>query len=215
MPIRLPRHLTPPRCSQKEDHLCPPNTPMISGKASASSSPATPASKAAGWPSGWQHKGAVVRGYSLDPYTTPNLLTEADIAGKVEDLRGDIRNPATLEPALTRLRPRGRLSSGRPAAGPALLRRPHRHLRDQRHRHRARARCRKPDAIRQGRGLHHDRQMLREQGVGVGLSRNRSPRRLRPLLLVESLRGNCFCRLPPVVFPEGRRSTSRRHAPAM
>ena len=54
-----------------------------------------------GWLALWlAHLGAEVRGYSLDPYTTPNLLDEARIASKIEDLRGDIRNPATLDPAL-------------------------------------------------------------------------------------------------------------------
>ncbi len=59
-----------------------------------------------GWLALWlAQKGAVVRGYSLDPYTTPNLLVEANIASKIEDLRGDIRNTATLDPALTDFAP--------------------------------------------------------------------------------------------------------------
>ena len=54
-----------------------------------------------GWLALWlAHLGADVRGYSLDPYTSPNLLDEARIGSKIEDLRGDIRNPQTLEPAL-------------------------------------------------------------------------------------------------------------------
>ena len=59
-----------------------------------------------GWLALWlAHKGAVVRGYSLDPYTTPSLVAEARIAEKIEDIRGDIRNPATLDPALTDFAP--------------------------------------------------------------------------------------------------------------
>ena len=59
-----------------------------------------------GWLALWlAQKGAIVRGYSLDPYTTPSLLDEARIAAKIEDLRGDIRTPATLDPALTDFAP--------------------------------------------------------------------------------------------------------------
>jgi CDP-glucose 4,6-dehydratase len=54
-----------------------------------------------GWLALWlASKGAVVRGYALDPCTDPNLFTVARIGSVVEDIRGDIRNPATLEPAL-------------------------------------------------------------------------------------------------------------------
>jgi CDP-glucose 4,6-dehydratase len=55
-----------------------------------------------GWLALWlASKGAVVRGYALDPCTTPSLFTEARIASVLEaDIRGDIRDAATLEPAL-------------------------------------------------------------------------------------------------------------------
>ncbi len=54
-----------------------------------------------GWLALWlASKGAVVRGYSLDPHTTPNLFAEARIAELVDDVRGDIRNSATLDRAL-------------------------------------------------------------------------------------------------------------------
>jgi CDP-glucose 4,6-dehydratase len=54
-----------------------------------------------GWLALWlAHLGAEVRGYSLDPYTIPNLFSEARIGSKVEDIRGDIRDAATLESAL-------------------------------------------------------------------------------------------------------------------
>jgi len=54
-----------------------------------------------GWLALWlASKGAIVRGYALDPYTDPNLFTAAGIGSSCEDIRGDIRNPAALEPAL-------------------------------------------------------------------------------------------------------------------
>jgi len=54
-----------------------------------------------GWLALWlSSKGAIVRGYALDPCTDPNLLAAARIPTVVEDIRGDIRNPAALEPAL-------------------------------------------------------------------------------------------------------------------
>ncbi|GAC1423616.1 MAG: CDP-glucose 4,6-dehydratase [Acidobacteriaceae bacterium] len=54
-----------------------------------------------GWLALWlASKGAIVRGFALDPYTEPNLLAVANIASVVDDLRGDIRDAATLEPAL-------------------------------------------------------------------------------------------------------------------
>jgi CDP-glucose 4,6-dehydratase len=54
-----------------------------------------------GWLALWlASKGAIVRGYALDPSTDPSLFQSARIGTLIEDLRGDIRNPATLEPAL-------------------------------------------------------------------------------------------------------------------
>jgi CDP-glucose 4,6-dehydratase len=50
-------------------------------------------------------KGATVRGYSLDPATTPNLFTEAGVGRSVEDLRGDIRDSARLDAALQEFAP--------------------------------------------------------------------------------------------------------------
>jgi CDP-glucose 4,6-dehydratase len=59
-----------------------------------------------GWLSLWlASKGAIVRGYSLDPYTEPNLLTVAQVGAAVEDLRGDIRDAASLEKAVTEFAP--------------------------------------------------------------------------------------------------------------
>jgi CDP-glucose 4,6-dehydratase len=54
-----------------------------------------------GWMALWlASKGAIVRGYALDPCTQPNLFTEAKVGSVLEDLRGDIRNSSTLDPAL-------------------------------------------------------------------------------------------------------------------
>lgn len=59
-----------------------------------------------GWLALWlASQGAVVRGYSLDPSTRPNLFTEARIGSVVEDMRGDIRDAGALEPALREFRP--------------------------------------------------------------------------------------------------------------
>jgi CDP-glucose 4,6-dehydratase len=54
-----------------------------------------------GWLALWlAAKGAQVRGYALDPATEPNLFAAARVGSVIEDIRGDIRNPAALEPAL-------------------------------------------------------------------------------------------------------------------
>ncbi len=54
-----------------------------------------------GWLALWlASKGAVVRGYALDPSTDPCLFEVARVGNGVEDIRGDIRDPARLEPAL-------------------------------------------------------------------------------------------------------------------
>src|SRR5580698_6669895 len=54
-----------------------------------------------GWLVLWlASKGAIVRGYALDPSTDPNLFTAARVSSSIEDIRGDIRNATTIEPAL-------------------------------------------------------------------------------------------------------------------
>jgi CDP-glucose 4,6-dehydratase len=59
-----------------------------------------------GWLALWLTKlGANVRGYALDPSTTPNLFTVANIASALEDIRGDLRNQADLEHAITEFAP--------------------------------------------------------------------------------------------------------------
>lgn len=51
------------------------------------------------------HLGAEVRGYSLDPITTPNLFDEARVGTVVEDVRGDIRDANSLNSALKEFAP--------------------------------------------------------------------------------------------------------------
>jgi CDP-glucose 4,6-dehydratase len=59
-----------------------------------------------GWLALWlAQKGAVVRGYALDPCTEPNLFTQAKVGSVIEDLRGDIRDAARLDSALTGFSP--------------------------------------------------------------------------------------------------------------
>ena len=59
-----------------------------------------------GWLALWLAKlGANVRGYALDPGTSPNLFTVARVGSVVEDVRGDIRNPATLDRAMREFAP--------------------------------------------------------------------------------------------------------------
>jgi CDP-glucose 4,6-dehydratase len=59
-----------------------------------------------GWLALWlAAKGAIVRGYALDPCTEPNLFTEAKIGSVIEDLRGDIRDGAKLDAAIQEFGP--------------------------------------------------------------------------------------------------------------
>jgi CDP-glucose 4,6-dehydratase len=59
-----------------------------------------------GWMALWlTQKGAVVRGYALDPATEPNLFTVAKVGSVIEDVRGDIRDGAKLDKAMTEFAP--------------------------------------------------------------------------------------------------------------
>lgn len=59
-----------------------------------------------GWLALWlASKGAVVRGYSLDPYTSPSLFDTAKIGSLIEDVRGDIRDGGRLDRAMTEFAP--------------------------------------------------------------------------------------------------------------
>ncbi len=49
--------------------------------------------------------GAKVTGFSLDPPTTPDLFSMADLHGHMEDIRGDIRDFAALKKAFDRAAP--------------------------------------------------------------------------------------------------------------
>jgi CDP-glucose 4,6-dehydratase len=59
-----------------------------------------------GWLALWLSRlGAEVRGYSLDPYTTPSLFDAARIGKRVEDIRGDIRDAVHLESSMKSFAP--------------------------------------------------------------------------------------------------------------
>src|SRR5271154_4274338 len=59
-----------------------------------------------GWLALWlTHLGANVRGYALDPWTDPNLFTDAHIGDVIEDIRGDIRDHTRLDSAMREFRP--------------------------------------------------------------------------------------------------------------
>lgn len=59
-----------------------------------------------GWLALWlSHLGADVRGYALDPYTSPNLFDVARLGGRVDDVRGDIRDAARLDAAMAEFAP--------------------------------------------------------------------------------------------------------------
>jgi CDP-glucose 4,6-dehydratase len=49
--------------------------------------------------------GAEVRGYALDPSTTPSLFDAAGIGSVIDDVRGDIRDAARLEKAMQEFAP--------------------------------------------------------------------------------------------------------------
>jgi len=59
-----------------------------------------------GWLALWLTRlGADVRGYALDPSTTPNLFDVAKLGSVMEDIRGDIRDAAKLNAAMTAFKP--------------------------------------------------------------------------------------------------------------
>ena len=59
-----------------------------------------------GWLAIWlASKGAIVRGYALDPSTAPNMFDSARVADVVEDMRGDIRDRQALDRAMREFAP--------------------------------------------------------------------------------------------------------------
>lgn len=59
-----------------------------------------------GWLALWlAAKGALIRGYALDPATEPNLFIDAQVAEVLHDDRGDIRDYPKLEASLTDFEP--------------------------------------------------------------------------------------------------------------
>ncbi|HEY2471966.1 MAG TPA: CDP-glucose 4,6-dehydratase [Terracidiphilus sp.] len=59
-----------------------------------------------GWLALWlARRGAQVRGYSIEPFTKPNMFTESSVAEVVEDVRGDTRDYAKLESSMKEFAP--------------------------------------------------------------------------------------------------------------
>jgi len=59
-----------------------------------------------GWLALWlARQGAQVRGYALEPPTSPNLFTAASVATVLEDIRGDILDYTKLETSMVEFRP--------------------------------------------------------------------------------------------------------------
>jgi len=59
-----------------------------------------------GWMAIWLSAlGANVRGYALDPGTSPNLFSAAGISALVEDIRGDVRDATCLDKAMQEFAP--------------------------------------------------------------------------------------------------------------
>ena len=59
-----------------------------------------------GWLALWlAARGAVIRGYALDPFTEPNLFTVASVSSVLDDDRGDIRDYPKLEASIVDFAP--------------------------------------------------------------------------------------------------------------
>lgn len=60
-----------------------------------------------GWLSLWlASRGAVIRGFALDPTTQPNLFQVASVASVLDDVRGDIREYSLLAGSMRDFAPR-------------------------------------------------------------------------------------------------------------
>ncbi len=59
-----------------------------------------------GWLSHWlSSRGAQIRGYALEPSTTPNLFTAASVATVLDDIRGDVRDYPKLAASMKEFAP--------------------------------------------------------------------------------------------------------------
>ncbi len=191
--------------------LCPSRQPPP-GKAAASSSPATPASRADGSPSGSPPKEPSSAATRSTPAPIPSLFTAARIGSVIEDIRGDIRNPAPSSPPSTTSPPRSSStwppspSSAPPTTTPSAPTRPTSS---------APPASSTPSAAPppSAPSSRHHRQVLRKQREDLRLPRDRPPRRLRPLLQLQGLRRDRLRRLPPVVFSHCRQTRRAQRRP--
>jgi CDP-glucose 4,6-dehydratase len=75
-----------------------------------------------GWMALWLAKlGAQVRGYSLDPSTSPNLFTVAEVSAALDDVRGDILDRARLEASMADFAPQVVFHLAAPASCTTIL----------------------------------------------------------------------------------------------
>jgi CDP-glucose 4,6-dehydratase len=59
-----------------------------------------------GWLSLWlARRGAQIRGYSIEPFTNPNMFTASSVKGVVDDVRGDTRDYAQVESSMKEFAP--------------------------------------------------------------------------------------------------------------
>jgi hypothetical protein len=153
------------------------------------------------WLSLWlQQLGAHVTGYALEAPSKPSLFDTAHVGAGMTSIIGDIRDGIALREAMMKARPEivihmaaqalVRYSYANPVETYATNVMGTGEL----------ARSGAPYARHQGRGQRHHRQVLRKQGMGLGLSRERSLRRLRPLQQQQGLRRAGDGRLPLVVL---------------
>ena len=171
------------------------------------------------WLSLWLNAlGANVTGYALDPPTQPSLFEQAEVAGAVKSICADIRDFPRLKVCDSRVPSRRGHSHGCAVRRASRLRGSHRNLLLQRHGDRsspggaAAART----AVR--RGQRHERQVLREQRVGLGISGERADGRTGSIFKLARLRrardlGVSRVVLPPQSFGSVTASPSRVLAP--
>ncbi len=166
------------------------------------------------WLSLWLNAlGADVTGYALEPPTEPNLFEQAQVVGRcVHSIRGDIRDFSRLKTAIAECRPEVVIHM----AAQSVVRRGYEdpietyssnvmgtvHLLG--------SRAAAGAAMR--RGQCHQRQVLRESRVGLGLSRERADGRPRSVFELEGLRRTRHHAYRESFFPPHALDRARRRA---